>query len=169
MTSLPINMRSEANRTNGISAIGIPKDNTTCETTRARLGSTPAARIASAGTSRRTRSGCACVDGARLLFVCVAAGAIVTIDALTSLDIPFVLVLLTALAAVGTDPQETSPNHQRRHRCSGSEAHHETRTSDTTTPYQETVKPRANFRHKPGRRSVRCSLTHSQWEVASAG
>lgn len=64
-----------------------------------------------------------------------------TIDALTSLDIPFVLVLLTALAAVGTDPQETSPNHQRIHRCSGSEAHRETRSSDTTTPYQETVKP----------------------------
>jgi hypothetical protein len=37
--------------------------------------------------------------GARLLFVCVAAGVLLAVDALTSLDISFVLVLLGALAA----------------------------------------------------------------------
>ena len=35
----------------------------------------------------------------RLLLVCVAAGVLLAVDALTSLDIPFVLVLLIALAA----------------------------------------------------------------------
>ncbi|OZC38118.1 DUF4229 domain-containing protein [Rhodococcus sp. 05-2255-1e] len=38
-------------------------------------------------------------NGARLLFVCVAAGVLLAVDALTSLDISFVLVLLGALAA----------------------------------------------------------------------
>jgi Flp pilus assembly protein TadB len=36
-------------------------------------------------------------NGARLLLVCVAAGVILAVDALTSLDVPVVLVLLIAL------------------------------------------------------------------------
>lgn len=38
-------------------------------------------------------------NGVRLILVCVAAGVVLAVDALTTLDIPFVLVLLAALAA----------------------------------------------------------------------
>ncbi|WP_369597500.1 DUF4229 domain-containing protein [Rhodococcus sp. 06-1460-1B] len=38
-------------------------------------------------------------NAVRLFLVCVAAGVLLAVDALTSLDIPFVLVLLIALAA----------------------------------------------------------------------
>src|SRR5699024_10678939 len=48
--SAPINVRSPVKRTNGISANGIPNDSTTCDRTRAQLGSTPSAMMSSAGT-----------------------------------------------------------------------------------------------------------------------
>lgn len=38
-------------------------------------------------------------NGARLLLVCIAAGVILAVDALTSVEVPVVLVLLIALGA----------------------------------------------------------------------
>lgn len=38
-------------------------------------------------------------NGARLLLICIAAGIILAVDALTSLDIPVPLVLIIALGA----------------------------------------------------------------------
>ncbi len=59
-TSSPISILSLVKRTNGTSAKGMPKDRTTCETIRARLGSIPMANTVMAGIRvirRRSMSG----------------------------------------------------------------------------------------------------------------
>src|SRR5690349_5840488 len=51
LASVPISVRLLVNRISGSTANGMPKDSTTCESTRVRVGSTPSARIATAGHS----------------------------------------------------------------------------------------------------------------------